>query len=83
MLSDLVQVIYFYSGVPTLFGIENNVGSFLAGSETHIGFYFDIRESFRLNSLLKFTHELLGASIFAVHVLTNETKRFHKSLLAS
>jgi hypothetical protein len=78
---DLVKVIDFHPCVPVFFRIEDDVRSLLAGPETHVGFYFDISEPFSFNSLLKFGHDLLGASIFAIHVLTDETKRFHKPLL--
>jgi hypothetical protein len=83
MSSDLVKVIDFHPGVPVFFRIEDDVRSLLAGPETHVGFYFDISEPFSFNSFLKFGHELLGASILAIHVLTYETKRFHRPLLDS
>jgi hypothetical protein len=82
MFSDIVKVIDFHACVPALLRIENDVRSFLASAKAHVGFYFYIREPFRLNSLLEFGHQPLGASIFAVHVLADETKPFHKSLLA-
>jgi hypothetical protein len=82
-IRDLVKVIDFHPSIPVFFRIEDDVGSLLAGPETHVGFYFDIGEPFSFNSLLKFGHELLRASILAIHVLTDETKRFHKPLLVA
>src|SRR5262245_5944792 len=61
MLRNLLDVLSFHRCLPALFRIKNNVRSLLAGSETHVGFYFDISEPFSFNSLLKFGHELLWA----------------------
>jgi hypothetical protein len=83
MGGDLVEVLYFHRRVPALFRIQDNVRSLLAGPEAHVRFYFHICEPLGLNSLLKFGHELLGAPILAVYVLTDETNCFHKLLLDS
>jgi hypothetical protein len=83
MLRDLVEVVYFHRRVPTLFRIKNYVGAFLAGPKAHIGLYFHIGESFGIDPLLKFSHELLRTPALAVYVLADETNGFHKLLLAS
>jgi hypothetical protein len=80
-IGDLVEVFYLHRRIPVLFRIQNNIRSFLAGSEAHVRFDFHISEPFGLNSLLKFGHELLGAPILTVYVLTDETNCFHRLLL--
>jgi hypothetical protein len=83
MIRDFVEVVYFHRRVPTLFRVQDYVRPFLARSKAHIGLYFHICEPFGFDPLLKFGHELLGASALAVYVLTDETNSFHKLLLAS
>ena len=53
VFSDLVQVFDFHVRIPAFFGIKNDVGSFLACAEAHVGLYLDIVQTFRRDPLLE------------------------------
>src|ERR1051326_3093194 len=77
---DIIEIFELHPRVPALFRIEHDVRAFLAGAETHVGFYLYVGDSFRRDALLQFAQELFGTSGFAVDVLANETNSHHHPL---
>jgi hypothetical protein len=57
VIGDVVEVFDLYFGVPVLFGIEHDVGTLLAGAETHVRLDLDVSKAFGLDSLLQLGHE--------------------------
>src|SRR5262245_25106579 len=77
MLGDLVEVLHLHFGVPVLFWVKHDVGTFLASTEAHIGLHLDIGQPFIVDPFLQFRHELLRATRFTIYILANETHSTH------
>jgi hypothetical protein len=77
MLSDLVEIRDFDARIPIFLRIQHDIGTFLAGPEAHVRFYFDIAKPFGGNPLIELLHDFLRAPGFAVDILTDETDPIH------
>jgi hypothetical protein len=77
MFRYIVKIFDLDLGIPALLRVEDDVRSFLAGAEAHVGFHFDVLDPFCRYAFFELSHELFRASRLAIDVLTHKTHPLH------
>jgi len=83
MGNDIVEIFALDMGIPIFFRVDHDVGTFLAGAETHVRLDVDVGESLGGDLLLQLRGQLLGPTGFAIDILADKAALAHGRLLKS